>query len=635
MFRLLRFFSLSSLVIVVIAAGVLGLFAQYMLHKNLLIQGQDQNLAVAGVISGALRDSLQALVDGEPGGAETSEVRRFDRVLHEQLVGRSVVRVVVYNGSMEPLYSTGHAAAERFGVGEIQRVKAGWVVSEQEHAPRFDSPYGSLSDVDLIYTLVPLGLGDERGVDAVLAIYSDVSTMAQRAKSNLWQIGLGIIGVLMLLYGLLFAVVRYADGHLRKNHSALRTSLRELQRVKKELESRVTERTLGLAREVEERRAAEKDLRGKERYLHAIMDNVFNGIITIDGQGTVSSFNPTAEEMFGYSAEEVLGENVRMLMPDEHGHHHDEYLRHYLDTGERRIIGNLRRLEGMRRDGTLFPIELAVTETSVGDTLLFIGTIRDLTEQVKAERALNEARQKSFHQEKMAAIGTLAAGIVHEIGNPVAAISGLIDQLCDPCPGVAQRSDEIREHMRLVQEHVQRVISITRDVSEFANPHGGEPQLLDLNNLVGRTCRLMRHDKRFEAIELELNLDSQLPAVFAVGDLLVQVLMNLLANAADAVTEAPGESPRIEVKTAQVGQNIRLSVSDNGTGMPPEVLAQAREAFFTTKPVGKGTGLGLSLCDSLVSSLHGEMQIHSRVGEGTHIHIDLPGEPQQQASAGF
>ncbi len=365
----------------------------------------------------------------------------------------------------------------------------------------------------------------------------------------------------------------------------------------------------------------------QKRYVDAVMENVFNGIICIDSLGIIESFNSTAEKMFGYRAADVLGQNVKMLMPQQHREAHDGYLQRYLKTGERRIIGNLRQLEGQRKDGSRFPMELAVTETQVGEHPFFIGTIRDISDQKRAERELNAARQKYFHQEKMAAIGNLAAGIVHEIGNPIAAIAGLLNGICE----ASLRNDiepvALQDNLQLVMEQVERIVHITRDVSEFANPQGEELQLVDTNNLIGRTCRLMRHDHRFQGIDVVMDLDAQIPAVFGVGDHVIQIVMNLLSNAADAVGEVPERDAVITLRSRRSGRFVSIEVNDNGCGMAPDTLRHATEAFYTTKPVGKGTGLGLSLCHALVTAGGGDMQIHSQQGIGTAVHVLLPINP--------
>ena len=257
----------------------------------------------------------------------------------------------------------------------------------------------------------------------------------------------------------------------------------------------------------------------------------------------------------------------------------------------------------------------------VGDLIEAINRMAD--DLKERDRALEIERQKSFHREKMVAIGVLAAGIAHEIGNPIAAITGLVEELQDGCIG--HRCDE--GCMKTVLEQVSRLKKITREVSEFARPQHSTRELLDLNSMIHSTCNLMRYDKRWRGVDLKVDLDSNLPAVEGVPDQLMQVIMNLLVNAVDALEDVQGRTPQIRISTSvdTARNGVLLVIRDNGHGMDKETQQRAMEAFFTTKDVGKGTGLGLSLCHSIIA-MHkgGEIQIESEPGVGTVIRIFLP-----------
>jgi signal transduction histidine kinase len=242
------------------------------------------------------------------------------------------------------------------------------------------------------------------------------------------------------------------------------------------------------------------------------------------------------------------------------------------------------------------------------------------------EKELDLERQKYFHQEKMAAVGTLAAGIVHEIGNPIAAITGLVEEIRHN--GDQMSTDELSNMLGLILEHTERLASINRDVSEFSMPHYGERQLVDLNGLVGTTTRLMRHDSRLRPVEMNLTLDKTLPAITCVGDQIIQVIMNVLINAADALADVPVDDRRISILTRTEQGRVALEIEDNGKGMAPEIRAKVFEAFYTTKAPGRGTGLGLSLCYSVVSEHGGSIEIESEIEKGTRVIIRLPAETE-------
>jgi signal transduction histidine kinase len=230
------------------------------------------------------------------------------------------------------------------------------------------------------------------------------------------------------------------------------------------------------------------------------------------------------------------------------------------------------------------------------------------------EKELVITRQRYFHQEKMAAIGSLAAGVAHEIGNPIAAMSGVLQEMTEPI---------YKEKISLLQTQIQRLSTITREISGFASPQPMERQLLDLNGLIRSTSALMSYDKRMRNVKMKFELDSQLPAIYAISDQLTQVIMNLLINAADALSCVTDRSPEIVIRTETRDNHAILSVTDSGCGMNTDVLDRALEAFFTTKR-SEGTGLGLALCHSIINGHGGNINIDSKPNIGTKISISLP-----------
>lgn len=250
-------------------------------------------------------------------------------------------------------------------------------------------------------------------------------------------------------------------------------------------------------------------------------------------------------------------------------------------------------------------------------------------ELIRHARDLALERQKSFHREKMAAIGTLAAGIAHEIGNPITAISGIAQEMCGVHDSAKCLAPDHPCRPQLILEQTERIAKITREVSEFSAPRSVNRELLDLNQLARSSASLLRYDRRFRHIDLDLDLDDQLPAIVGVGDQLVQLIMNLLLNAADACEEPEDFLPMVTVTTWRLdnGREVGLSVTDNGRGMDAQTLEKATEAFFTTKAVGKGTGLGLAICAGIIERHGGQMEIDSAPGAGTHVQITLPIDP--------
>ncbi|MBF0309384.1 MAG: PAS domain S-box protein [Magnetococcales bacterium] len=392
---------------------------------------------------------------------------------------------------------------------------------------------------------------------------------------------------------------------------------------------------LAVKEDITERKLAEEMIHRNEMRLRTIMDNVVEGIVTTDGAGIIESVNQAVEKIFGLEARDLVGHNIRLLVPAEHRPHHDAYIRRYLEWFEKNVKINVtsplrseiffeREVEVQRANGESFPLELTVSHVCLDDRAQFIATMRDISERKKSLADLETARRKAFQQEKMAAVGTLAAGIVHEIGNPIAAISGLVEALLDNLPDTPDQETP-REHLRLIEQQIERLLSITREVSEFSQPQTDTRQLVDLNGLITSTLRIMRFDKRVRhRVECRSDLDFDLPAVNASADQLRQVLINLIINAADALSSAQVEQPCIRVVSRKQGDSVWVEVEDNGPGMDEYTRHHAFDAFFTTKPVGKGTGLGLSLCFNIITEHSGEMAIDSTPGQGTRVGFRLP-----------
>ncbi|NDP41182.1 MAG: GHKL domain-containing protein [Aromatoleum sp.] len=250
------------------------------------------------------------------------------------------------------------------------------------------------------------------------------------------------------------------------------------------------------------------------------------------------------------------------------------------------------------------------------------------------ERQQEVSRQQRFHQEKMAAVGSLAAAVAHEVNNPIAAIVGIAQHLIltagtSPWAGSAASRDEAE----LILTHAERIASIMRQVASLTARHSPQPELLDLNSLVEATCNFISYDKRFDGIELATELATDLPAVNAVADHLTQVLMNLLINAADSMEGVKGRTRRIDVSTAAAEGGMLLSVTDNGCGIGPAVLARVFDEFFTTKPVERGGGIGLYLCKSLIEQNDGRIALESTPDIGTTARCFVPSSYRHRAAA--
>lgn len=259
---------------------------------------------------------------------------------------------------------------------------------------------------------------------------------------------------------------------------------------------------------------------------------------------------------------------------------------------------------------------------------VLMSAINDMEAALKSrDNQLELSRQQHFHTEKMAAVGSLAAAVAHEINNPLAAIVGFAESLASERKhlqrdGVADQGTD--HQIGLILEQARRVMAITRQISEFSLQRPLVPGFADLNALIRSTCTFISFDKRFRGVALKQVLATDLPALFVVSDHIVQVLMNLLINAADALEDQRERPPTIIVNSKMEGVYVIVSVEDNGPGIALENVDRVFDPHFTTKPPGRGSGLGLSLCRSLVERDGGTIAVDSVFGQGTEVRIKLP-----------
>jgi PAS domain S-box-containing protein len=378
---------------------------------------------------------------------------------------------------------------------------------------------------------------------------------------------------------------------------------------------------IAVAQDITERQRAEEALREREARMSSIISTAPDAIITIDERGIVQSFSSASEKLFGYAAGEVVGRNVSMLMPPPHHEAHDAYLGRYLETGEKRIIGIGREVEARRKDGTVFPVELAVGEARIGDTRIFTGFIRDLTARARMEQELRQAQ-------KMEAIGQLTGGLAHDFNNLLTVITGNLEMLE---PRLAGADD--RELLHEAQEAADLGAKLAGRLLAFGRRQSLNPKPTDLSALVAGMADLLRRSLG-ASVEVETRLAPGLHATMADPGQVENALLNLAINARDAM---PGGG-RLTIETGeaainresahgagmQPGRYVMLTVSDTGKGMSPEVRRRAFEPFFTTKGPGSGTGLGLSMVYGFVKQSGGHVQLFSEEGKGTTVRIYLP-----------
>jgi two-component system sensor kinase FixL len=343
-----------------------------------------------------------------------------------------------------------------------------------------------------------------------------------------------------------------------------------------------------------------------------IVDTATEGVVTIDDRGIVETMNGAAERLFGWTAAELVGRNVKDLMPAPFAAEHDDYLRRYLATGERRIIGIGREVVGQKRDGTQFPIDLSVGEGTIDGRKFFTAVISDITERKAMQTKLAQT-------ERLAAVGELAAGVAHEVNNPINTIIN--------CAQLIEDGDDAHANCRVIIEEGQRVAEIVRDLLQFARDDRAEPQPTSLPEVVERTLRLIGENLKRHGIQLRVSVPEDLPPVFARPQQVQQVLLNLLINAKDALLQEARGDRRIDLSATPVADGVQIAVQDNGPGIPPELGDRVFEPFVTTKRARGGTGLGLSISRSIVESYGGRITATSSPGQGATFRVVLPPAP--------
>ena len=367
-------------------------------------------------------------------------------------------------------------------------------------------------------------------------------------------------------------------------------------------------------------------------HFRLLMKYCVDGMIIIDGTGLILEFNPAAEEIFGYVRSEIVGRNVSMLMPEPDRSRHDGYLRNYMQTGRAKIIGIGREVIGERKDGSTFSMDLSVGELPIGVGRYFIGTVRDITERQTIESQLLRAS-------KMEAVGQLTGGIAHDFNNLLAILMmdlEMLQGLTGDNPGALELVEEALEVTRTGADLTQRLLAFSRRQPLM-------PSQIDVGELITTTAGLLRRSLG-EAVEMSIDGVDGLWPISVDRAQLENALVNLAINARDAMVDGG----RLSIDCANVtidkadsadfdefepGHYVRVSVSDNGTGMPPEIASRVFEPFFTTKEGGHGTGLGLSMVYGFARQSGGHVSIYSEAGHGTTVNLYFPREGGSEDAA--
>jgi hypothetical protein len=408
---------------------------------------------------------------------------------------------------------------------------------------------------------------------------------------------------------------------------AVTEELERLRRRLAELEAtavvhRQTEETLERAA-----RSSEAARRQSEETARAVLESASEGIVLIDAEGRVTLVNAAAERMFGYLRGELLGRPLEILLPERMRQAHAGHRGGYFAEPRVRPMGIGLDLAGRRQDGAEFPVEISLSHVRAAEGDIAIAFITDITERKRVEGELAHQREMLHQNEKLTALGTLAAGIAHEMNNPLGIITTRIEVML--LDAQQQRlPEQVIEDLDVLHRASHRVARIAASLRSFARHSPGEQVPLDLNAVVEESLQLMRKPLAADNVEIEARLTPHLPWMLGDAATLHQVLMNLLTNAREAMPG--GGRVRLQTGRAERAGWIELVVTDSGGGIPAEELSKIFDPFFTTKATG--TGLGLSVTYGIVQDHGGTIDVSSEPGAGTTFVVSFPAAARPDAS---
>ena len=374
--------------------------------------------------------------------------------------------------------------------------------------------------------------------------------------------------------------------------------------------------------------ASAREALAREAHLTSILDTVPDAMIVIDERGIMQSFSSAAERLFGYKSSEVIGRNIKILMPSPYRENHDGYIERYLRTGERRIIGIGRVVVGERKDGSTFPMELAVGEMRSSNQRFFTGFIRDLTERQQTEARLQELQSELVHISRLTAMGEMASALAHELNQPLSAIANymkgsrrLLENSTD------KQSALLRDAMDKAAEQAMRVGQIIRRLRDFVARGESERRVESVKKLIEEASALALVGAKDQGVRVRFQFDPSVDLVLADKVQIQQVLLNLLRNAVEAMETSPRRELVISTAAGTDGM-IAIGVADTGTGIAPEIMSQLFQPFVTNKR--HGMGVGLSISRTIVEAHGGQIGVEPNPAGGTIFRFTLRAVTQEE-----
>lgn len=374
-----------------------------------------------------------------------------------------------------------------------------------------------------------------------------------------------------------------------------------------DLEHKVRERTAELSK-------VNEALQGSEKKARLMIDTANDAFIAMNAKGNIIDWNRRAEAIFGWQREKVIGKPLaESIIPPEYREAHWKGLTKYLKTGEGPVLNNSIKINALHQKGHQFPVELTIWPVRFGDEISFGAFIRDITEQKKLESML-------LQSEKMSAVGQLAAGVAHEINNPLGVILGFAQAIVRRI----KPEDPFEIPLKSIEREAIRCKNLVQDLLAFSRTGKAGQEPVEIKEAIETSLSLVAAQARVKSVELQKELDEGLPTAHANKGQLQQIIVNLCNNAIDAMPNGGKIIVRTKKTFLHGNAFIELEVEDTGAGIPSEIRSKIFDPFFTTKEVGKGTGLGLSLVYEIVQRHQGHITFDSQLGKGTKFHVLLP-----------
>jgi two-component system sensor kinase FixL len=356
--------------------------------------------------------------------------------------------------------------------------------------------------------------------------------------------------------------------------------------------------------------------------LSSVLDTAVDGIMVIDDRGHILVYNKACERLFGYTASEVRGLNIKEMMPSDYSGEHDRYISNYVDTGVRKIIGIGREVRGRHKDGTVFPVELSVGEAQTPEGRQFIGIMRDLRPRKEAERRLNQLQADLLHMARVSAMDEMGAALAHELNQPLTAVMLYLQavsraQSQPQKPGMAEVTKTVLE--KAVRE-AERAGNIIQRMRHFVEKREPERRVVDINPLIEDAVELTMLGHRRSTRVLR-RLAPDLPRVAVDPVQIQQIIVNLVRNALEAVKTR--DAPQVRVATVLRDGQVMVDVEDNGPGVPPDAMHNLFKAFATSKRTG--LGLGLAISRTIAQNHGGDLLVDpGGDGRGARFTLALP-----------